>query len=46
MSAGRDLGPDKVPIEVWKGMGEVGEVWLTRLFNKIILAHILPNGWH
>ena len=32
----KTLGPDVIPIEVWKGLGEFRVMWLTKLFNKIV----------
>ena len=29
------VGPDGIPIEIWRCLGEVGVGWLTNLFNKI-----------
>ena len=29
------VGPDGIPIEVWRYLGEMGGRWLTNLFNKI-----------
>ena len=33
------------PIEAWKCLGEVGEIWLTRLFNKILMTKQMPDEW-
>ena len=38
MKNAKALGPDAIPIEVWKGLGEIEIMWLTKLFNKIIAA--------
>ena len=38
MKTGKPMGPDNIPIETWKCLGEVGEIWLTRLFNKILMT--------
>ena len=35
MKSRKDIGPDGIPIEVWRCFGEVGVRWLTNLFNKI-----------
>jgi len=29
MSSGKAVGPDNIPIEVWKSLGDRGIVWLT-----------------
>ena len=31
MANGKAVGPDQIPVEVWKFMGEVGLEWLTEL---------------
>jgi len=35
MKSRKVVGPDGIPIEVWRCLGEVGVRWLTNLFNKI-----------
>ena len=35
MKTRKAVGPDEIPIEVWKCLGEFGIKWLTELFNKI-----------
>ena len=35
MKTGKATGPDDIPIETRKYFGEVGEIWLAKLFNKI-----------
>ncbi|WAH45029.1 hypothetical protein NZD89_29225 (plasmid) [Alicyclobacillus fastidiosus] len=30
------VGPDNIPIEAWKCMGEEGISWLTKFFNAIL----------
>jgi len=32
------IGPDGIPIEVWRCLREMGVRWLTNLFNKIWLT--------
>ncbi|KAL5123966.1 Craniofacial development protein 2 [Glycine soja] len=36
MSNGKAVGPDNIPIEVWKTLGDRGLEWLTKLFNEIM----------
>lgn len=36
MENGKAVGPDGIPIEVWKCLGEEGVLWLTKLFNEIL----------
>ena len=38
-------GPDDIPIEAQKCLGEVGEIWLTRLFNKVLMTKKMPDEW-
>jgi hypothetical protein len=35
MKGGKAMGPDGIPIEVWRSLGDVAIVWLTNLFNLI-----------
>jgi hypothetical protein len=35
MKGGKAMGPDGIPIEVWRTLGDVPIVWLTKLFNLI-----------
>ncbi|KAM2387188.1 hypothetical protein ACFX1X_039558 [Malus domestica] len=39
------VGPDDIPIEVWKVLGETGITWLTDLFNRILKTKKMPNEW-
>ena len=39
------VGPDNIPIEVWRGLGEEGIRWLTNLFNIILRTHKMPEEW-
>ncbi|KAM2275044.1 hypothetical protein ACFX1S_044777 [Malus domestica] len=39
------VGPNDIPIEVWKVLGETGITWLTDLFNKILKMKKMPNEW-
>ena len=36
MRSGKVVGPDGIPIEVQKCLGENGVLWLTKLFNEIL----------
>ena len=36
MGGSKAVGPDNIPIEVWRGLGEEGIHWLTNLFNVIL----------
>ncbi|KAM1087697.1 hypothetical protein ACFX2B_013050 [Malus domestica] len=39
------VGPDDIPIEVWKVLGETGITWLTDIFNRILKTKKMPNEW-
>ena len=45
MKVGKGIGPDGIPIEAWKVLGEEGITWLTNLFNKILKTKRMPNEW-
>ena len=33
MKGGNAVGPDAIPIKVWRCLGDIAIVWLTKLFN-------------
>ena len=35
MKGSKAMGPDCIPIEVWKGLGDIVIVWLAKNFNLI-----------
>ena len=43
MKTGNAASLDDISIEAWKCLGEVGEIWLTRLFNKILMTKKTPD---
>ena len=45
MKGGKTLGSDDVPIEVWRSLGDVAIVWLTKLFNHIFRSNKMPEEW-
>ena len=45
MDNGKAVGPDNIPIEVWKRLGEQGIRWLTKLFNEILRSKRMPDEW-
>ena len=45
MKTGKATGPDDIPIEAWKCLGKVREIWLTRLFNTILMTKKMPDEW-
>jgi hypothetical protein len=38
MKGRMEIGLDCIPIEVWRGLGDIEIVWLTKLFNLIFRA--------
>ena len=42
---GKAVGPDELPVEVWKCTGEMGIDFLTRLFNKLLVGERMPEEW-
>jgi hypothetical protein len=45
MKGGKAMGPDGIPIEVWRSLGDVAIVWLTKLFNLIFRSNKMPDEW-
>jgi hypothetical protein len=45
MKGGKAMGPDGIPIDVWRTLGDVAIVWLTKLFNLIFRSNKMPNEW-
>jgi hypothetical protein len=45
MKGGKVMGPDGIPIEVWRTLGDVAIVWLTKLFNLIFRSNKMPDEW-
>ena len=43
MANGKAEGPDQIPVEVWKYLGEEGLEWLTELFNVILRIAKMPK---
>jgi hypothetical protein len=39
MKTGKTLGPDDIPIEVWRCLGDIAIMWLTKLFNTIFWSN-------
>ena len=42
---GKAMGPDGIPIEVWRCLGDRAIVWLTKLFNLIFRSNKMPKEW-
>ena len=45
MKGGKAMGPDGIPIEVWRCLGDIAIVWLTKLFNHIFRSNKMPDEW-
>ena len=45
MKKGKAVGPDELPVEVWKCMGEMGIKFLTRLFYRLLMGERMPEEW-
>ncbi|XP_021995870.1 uncharacterized protein LOC110893056 [Helianthus annuus] len=45
MGRAKAVGPDNIPIEVWKCLENEGVQWLTNLFNLIFKSGRMPDQW-
>ena len=45
MKNGKAVGPDNIPVEVWKCFGTYGVTYLTKLFNNILQKEEMPKEW-
>ncbi|ONM20364.1 hypothetical protein ZEAMMB73_Zm00001d005126 [Zea mays] len=45
MKVGKAMGPDGIPIDVWRCLGDIAIVWLTKLFNTIFRTNRMPDEW-
>jgi hypothetical protein len=45
MKGGKAMGPDCISIEMWRGLGDIAILWLTKLFNLIFGANKMPEEW-
>ena len=45
MKKGKAVGPDELPVKVWKCMREMGIDFLTRLFNRLLMGERMPEEW-
>ena len=45
MKKGKAVGPDELPVEVWKCMEKMGIEFLTRLFNRLLMGERMPEEW-
>ena len=45
MKKGKVVGPDELPVEVWKCMKEMKIEFLTRLFSRLLVGKWMPEEW-
>ncbi|MCJ8739588.1 hypothetical protein PDJAM_G00048970 [Pangasius djambal] len=45
MKSGKAGGPDNIPVEVWKCLGEAAVEFLTSLFNRVLESEKMPEEW-
>ncbi|KAK3525230.1 hypothetical protein QTP86_024951 [Hemibagrus guttatus] len=45
MKSGKAVGPDNIPVEVWKCLGEAAVEFLTSLFNRVLESEKMPEEW-
>jgi hypothetical protein len=45
MNGGKVMGPDGIPIEVWRTLGDVKIVLLTKLFHLIFRSNKMHDEW-
>ena len=45
MKNGKAVGPDDIPMEVWKCLGEIALEFLTKLYNRTMESERMPEEW-
>ena len=45
LKGGKAMGPDGIPIKVWRCLGDIAIVWLTKMFNNIFRSNKMPKEW-
>ncbi|KAK3515449.1 hypothetical protein QTP70_021407 [Hemibagrus guttatus] len=45
MKSGKAVGPDDIPVEVWKCLGEAAVEFLIGLFNRVLESERMPEEW-
>ena len=45
MKNGKAVGPDDIPVEVWKCLGESALKFLTKLYNRTMESERMPEEW-
>ncbi|KAK3511529.1 hypothetical protein QTP70_009317 [Hemibagrus guttatus] len=45
MKSGKAVGPDDIPVQVWKCLGEAAVEFLASLFNRVLESERMPEEW-
>ncbi|KAK3572520.1 hypothetical protein QTP86_034308 [Hemibagrus guttatus] len=45
LKSGKAVGPDDIPVEVWKCLGEAAVEFLASLFNRVLESERMPEEW-
>ena len=45
MKNGKAVGPDDIPVEVWKCLWEIALEFLTKLYNRTMESERMPEEW-
>ncbi|KAK3567165.1 hypothetical protein QTP86_011304 [Hemibagrus guttatus] len=45
MKSGKAVGPDDIPVEVWKCLEEAAVEFLASLFNRVLESERMPEEW-
>ncbi|KAK3550918.1 hypothetical protein QTP70_008728 [Hemibagrus guttatus] len=45
MKSGKAVGPDDIPVEVWKCLGEAAVEFLASLSNRVLESERMPEEW-
>ena len=45
MKTGKAVGPDDIPAEVWKCLGEIALKLLTKLYNRTMESERMSEEW-
>jgi hypothetical protein len=45
MKVGKAMGPDGIPIEVWRCLWDIVILWLTKFFNHIFWSNKMLDEW-
>ena len=45
MKNGKTVGPDDIPVEVWKCIGNSAREFLTNLYDRTMESERMPDEW-